>query len=63
VADLRCKEYGFGCNYIPKGNPEKIVFDFWEHMTNEHGINHFKETIMESVKRNNSKASPKSVKI
>ncbi|QLH06327.1 DUF1059 domain-containing protein [Nitrosopumilus ureiphilus] len=54
MANLRCREYGFGCNYVSKGNAEKIVFDFWEHMNNEHGIDYSKETIMESVKRKNS---------
>jgi len=60
MANLRCGEYGFECNYVSKGNAEKIVFDFWEHMNTEHGIDYSKETIMESVKRKNSEASLKS---
>ncbi|WP_255465321.1 hypothetical protein [Nitrosopumilus sp. b3] len=40
MAEIRCKKYGFGCNYVLKGNPEKIVFDYWEHMNKEHKSNH-----------------------
>ena len=62
MVDLRCGEYGFGCNYVSKGSAEKIVFDFWEHMNKEHGIDYSKETIMDSVKRKNSEHSPKPLK-
>ncbi len=60
---LRCEEYGFGCNYVSKGSAEKIVFDFWEHMNKEHGIDYSKETIMDSAKRKNSEAFTKPSKI
>lgn len=60
MANLRCNDYGFDCNYITKGNAEKIVFDFWEHMNNEHGIDYSKETIFKSVKQKNSDHSESS---
>jgi len=62
VINLRCEDYGFGCNFVSNGNVEKIVFDFWEHMNNEHGIDYSKETLMESVKRKNSETFIKSLK-
>lgn len=62
MRDLRCGEYGFECNYVSSGSAEKIVFDFWEHMVKEHGIEYAKETLMDSVKRKNPESSPKPLK-
>ena len=53
MANIRCGDYGYGCNYVSQGNVEKMVFDFWEHMNNEHGIDYSKETIAEIIKRKN----------
>jgi len=53
MVNIRCGDYGYECNYVSQGNVEKIVFDFWEHMNNEHGIDYSKETIAESIKRKN----------
>lgn len=53
MANIRCDDYGYECNYVSHGNVEKMVFDFWEHVNNKHGIDYSKETIVESIKRKN----------
>ena len=51
LADLRCDDYGFDCNYSTKGNVEKVVFEYWNHMKKEHGIEYDVETIGNTIKR------------
>ena len=38
MVTVRCNECGFDCDYIATGNIEKIIFDYWDHMNKEHGI-------------------------
>ena len=51
---LACSDYGFECDYEIEGAVEKVIFDYWEHMNNEHGIEYSKESILESIKRKNT---------
>ena len=51
MVDLRCNDYGFECNYISEGNVEKVVFEYWDHMKKEHGIEYDTETIANSIKK------------
>ena len=51
MVNLRCADYGFDCNHVSEGNIEKIVFVFWKHMNNEHGIDYSKETLAGFLKR------------
>ena len=51
LVDLRCDDYGFECNYITNGNVEKVVYEYWDHMKKEHGIEYDIETIGNSIKR------------
>ena len=53
MANLRCADYGFDCNHVSEGNIEKIVFVFWKHMNNEHGIDYSKETLVGFLKHKN----------
>ena len=45
VASIRCDEYGFDCNYVTMGEIEGVVFDYWKHMNDSHGIDYSKGTI------------------
>jgi len=45
VVTIRCDEFGYDCNYIASGNVEKVVFDYWHHMNNDHGIEYAPETL------------------
>ena len=51
LVDLRCDDYGFECKFITKGNVEKVVFEYWDHMKKEHGIEYDTETIGNSIKK------------
>ena len=51
LVDLRCDDYGFECDYITRGDIEKVVFEYWNHMKEEHGIEYDSETIGDSIKR------------
>jgi len=51
MENLRCNDCGFDYNYVHNGSVEKIIFDFWEHMNNEHWVDYSKETIFKSVKQ------------
>ena len=51
MVNLRCNDYGFECDYVTEGNIEKIIFDYRNHMNNEHGIDYSPGSILESIKR------------
>ncbi len=38
MVTVRCNECGFDCEFTTTGNIEKVIFDYWIHMNNEHGI-------------------------
>ena len=61
MVNLRCDDYGFECDYVIEGTIEKVVFNYWEHMNNEHGIDYSKESIWGSVKRKKSETSLKPI--
>jgi predicted small metal-binding protein len=45
VVSIRCDEYGFDCNYVTFGEIEGVVFDYWKHMNDSHGIDYSKGTV------------------
>jgi predicted small metal-binding protein len=51
VVSVRCDECGFDCEFIATGNIEKVIFDYWDHMNNEHGIEYSPETLAKYVKK------------
>ncbi len=59
MVNLRCDDYGFDCDYVIEDTIEKVIFGYWEHMNNEHGIDYSKGSIWESVKRKESATSQK----
>ena len=48
---VRCSECGFDCDYAITGNVEEVIFDYWNHMNKEHGIDYHPETIEAYLKR------------
>lgn len=38
MVTVRCNECGFDCEFTTTGNIEKVIFDYWGHMNNEHEI-------------------------
>jgi len=51
IVNIRCDDYGFDCDYTSKGEIEKVIDDFWEHMNNEHGIEYSKGSIYKTIKK------------
>ena len=45
MASIRCDDYGFDCDYVIMGKVESVIFDYWKHMNNFHGIDYPKGVI------------------
>jgi predicted small metal-binding protein len=51
-SNLACKNYGFDCNFITKGDEvEKIIEEFREHTLQEHFIDYPEGIVMKLYKR------------
>jgi len=48
---VRCDECGFDCDYAIKGDVETVIFDYWNHMNKEHGIEYSPETVGRYLKK------------
>jgi predicted small metal-binding protein len=51
VVTIRCNNCGFDCEFATTGNVEKVVFDYRDHMSKEHGIEYSPETLAKYVKK------------
>lgn len=51
MVKIRCDDYGFDCDCILEGSIETVIFDYWIHMNNEHGIDYSKETICSTIQK------------
>ncbi len=58
MVTIRCDEYGFDCDYSTTGNVEGMVFDYWNHMKNEHGIEYSVGTLGKYIKKKLPKQIP-----
>lgn len=58
MVTVRCDEYGFDCDYTATGDFEKVIFDYWDHMNKEHGIEYSLETLGTYLKKKNPKQIP-----
>ena len=49
---LRCRDYGFDCDFISEA-PEvaKVIEDYGKHSEEEHGIEYSKESLMQFILR------------
>ena len=48
---LKCRDYGFECDFEASGETDDIVNRFRGHMDDEHGIDYSKEAILQFVFR------------
>ncbi|MBM2851950.1 MAG: hypothetical protein HW420_497 [Candidatus Nitrosotenuis sp.] len=49
---LACKDYGFECDFVSKGdNIAKVIEEYSKHSTDEHGIEYSKEALMQFIIR------------
>lgn len=51
MVSIRCADRGFDCDYSIEGDVEKVVFAYWNHMANDHGIEYSPETLGSYVKK------------
>ena len=51
MAELRCRDYGFDCDYAVSGEVEEVIEKFRSHMDGEHGIDYSKEAVMQFLTR------------
>jgi len=52
MAKLRCKNYGFDCDFVAEDiEVSKVIQDFGKHTLEEHGIEYSKEALMQFILR------------
>ena len=51
MAELKCIDYGFECDYVASGEIEEVIQKFRDHTEEEHGIDYSKEAIMQFLLR------------
>ena len=52
MAKLRCKNYGFDCEFVAEDiEVSKVLQDFGKHTLEEHGIEYSKEALMQFILR------------
>ena len=51
MPNLKCKDYGFECDYVAEGEMESVIMKFRDHTEEEHGIDYSKEVIMQFLLR------------
>jgi predicted small metal-binding protein len=49
---LRCKDYGFECDFVADAtNAEEVITAYGKHSLEEHGIEYSKESLMQFILR------------
>ncbi len=52
MVKLRCRDYGFDCDYVAEGvDTPNVLADFGKHTLDEHGIEYSKEALMQFILR------------
>ena len=51
MTKLTCRDYGFDCEFVSEGSPEKVIEEFGKHTEEEHGIEYSKEALMQFILR------------
>ncbi len=51
MAKLKCRDYGFECDFVADGEVEQVINRFQKHTDDEHGIDYSKEVIMQFLLR------------
>ena len=49
---LRCKDYGFECEFVAEADePATVIESYQKHSEEEHGIEYSKESLMQFILR------------
>ncbi|RNJ78402.1 MAG: DUF1059 domain-containing protein [Nitrosopumilus sp. H8] len=51
MVELKCRDYGFECDFVAEGQVEGIIDDFKTHTEEVHGIDYTREAIMQFILR------------
>lgn len=51
MVELKCRDYGFECDFVASGDVEKVIDDFKGHTEEVHGIDYTREAIMQFIAR------------
>ena len=51
MANLKCSDYGFECDFVAEGEMEKVIENFRVHTDDVHGIDYSKEAVMQFLLR------------
>ena len=52
MAKLRCRDYGYECEFVSDGDDsQKVMDEFGKHCESEHGIDYSKEALMQFLMR------------
>ena len=51
MTELKCRDYGFECDFVADGETEQVIESFRNHTEEEHGIDYSKEAIMQFLLR------------
>jgi len=51
LAKLKCRDYGYDCDFVVEGEIEHVIEKFGQHMDQVHGIDYTKEALMQIILR------------
>lgn len=51
MVELKCKDYGFECDFIAEGEIDMVIDKFRTHNEEEHGIDYSREAVMQFILR------------
>ena len=51
MANLKCNDYGFECDFAIDGEIEEVIVQFRDHTEEAHGIDYSKEAVMQFLLR------------
>lgn len=51
MAKLKCRDYGFECDFVAEGDMDVVIDEFKKHTDEEHGIDYSREAVMQFVLR------------
>ena len=49
ITVLKCRDYGFKCNFTTRGDIEQVIIEFGKHTKVEHGDDYSKKELMQYI--------------
>ena len=51
MVELKCRDYGFECDFVASGQPDAVIDGFKGHTEEAHGIDYTREAVMQFIQR------------